>query len=424
MRILIYGINYFPELTGIGKYSGEMAEWLAAKGHDVRVVAAPPYYPAWKVDSGYSALKYRTEVLKGVKVMRCPVWVPQDPKPLTRLLHLMSFAIFSIPQLLRNGFWKPDLIFCIAPTLFCAPNALLFSRFTGAKSLLHIQDFEIDAMFGLGMIGAGKIFVRAAYGIESFLYRLFDRVSTISQSMCGRLEQKGVNKDDIILFPNWVDTRFLNPHADKKKYRDMWGFNDGDRVILYSGNLGKKQGLEILLEVARSLRHRSNYHFVVVGEGAHKQTLMDEAERSGVKNVHFHPLQSYEFLPDLLCMADIHLVLQKKGAADAVMPSKLTGILSVGGHAIITSEEDTEIGRLVLQNPGIAVLAPPENAAALETAIVACAEKTFRAGGPGYNVIARRYAEENLGMDSVLSKLESQCATLAGRHNAAHGTAL
>ena len=101
MRIVIYGINYSPELTGIGKYSGEMAEWLASRGHEVRVVTAPPYYPQWRIREGFSNIwskeeKSYTDLTfnngSGVLVYRCPLWVPEQPSGFKRLLHLASFA--------------------------------------------------------------------------------------------------------------------------------------------------------------------------------------------------------------------------------------------------------------------------------------------------------------------------------------------
>ncbi len=110
MRILIYGINYAPELTGIGKYTGEMAEWLAKQGHEVRMVTAPPYYPAWRVADGYSRWKYTHERLDGVVVWRCPLYVPANPSGLKRLSHLASFALSSLPVMIRQIFWKPDVV--------------------------------------------------------------------------------------------------------------------------------------------------------------------------------------------------------------------------------------------------------------------------------------------------------------------------
>lgn len=94
MKILVYGINYSPELTGIGKYTGEMVAWMAQEGHEVRVITAPPYYPQWKVGERYSAWRYRWEEGEAT-VWRCPLYVPKQPSTLKRLLHLGSFALSS-----------------------------------------------------------------------------------------------------------------------------------------------------------------------------------------------------------------------------------------------------------------------------------------------------------------------------------------
>ena len=135
MRILINSINYSPELTGIGKYTGEMAEWLAEQGYDVRVVTAPPYYPAWRVAEGYSAGWYGREIVVGVTVFRCPLWVPKKPTGVTRILHLASFALSSFPLMLWSGlFWRPNIVFVIEPPLFCAPAAWMSARIGGARA--------------------------------------------------------------------------------------------------------------------------------------------------------------------------------------------------------------------------------------------------------------------------------------------------
>ncbi|BCS55017.1 glycosyltransferase WbuB [Geobacter sp. SVR] len=405
MRILIYGLNFSPELAGIGKYTGEMAQWLAERDHEVRVITTVPYYPEWQIGPGYSGWRYLRECIGTISVFRTPLWVPEKPKTITRLLHLASFALSSLPQLLRQLAWQPDVIICIAPSFFCAPTTILFSKLSNTCSWLHIQDFEIDAMFGLGMLGDGGVLARFALGAERLLMRRFDRVSSISRSMCARLKAKGVAEQAIVHFPNWVDTDFITPQADRNRYRQQWGFNVSDNIILYSGNLGKKQGLEIILEAAMALREKTDLHFVIVGEGAHKTVLVDAAKSSALHNVHFYPLQSYQSLPDLLQMADVHLVIQKRGAADAVMPSKLTGILSAGGDAIITADADTELGKLVQENPGVATLIEPENADVLVAAIVELVQRCQTSTG-GHNQIARRYAVENLGMDSVLGRFE------------------
>src|SRR5215468_7357257 len=113
MRILIYSANFAPEPTGVGKYSGEMAAWLADRGHEVRVVAAPPYYPDWKLDPAYAWPPFRREQWKGVTVYRAPLWVPKAPGGLARVLHLLSFAITSLPLMLAQLHWRPDLVITV-----------------------------------------------------------------------------------------------------------------------------------------------------------------------------------------------------------------------------------------------------------------------------------------------------------------------
>ena len=132
MKLLIYGINFAPELTGIGKYTGEMAQWLAHAGHEVRVITAPPYYPDWKVAPGHSASRYRSESWQGVRVIRAPLWVPHQPGGLKRLLHLASFALTSLPALFAQWRWKPDVVWVVEPPLMCAPAAVAFAALRGA----------------------------------------------------------------------------------------------------------------------------------------------------------------------------------------------------------------------------------------------------------------------------------------------------
>ncbi len=352
MRLLIYGLNYAPESTGVGKYTTEMAEWLEGRGHEIRVVTAHPYYPAWKVGAGYRGWSYRRESLNDVDVYRCPLWVPETPNGLRRLLHLLSFAVSSIPAMLRQIFWRPDGIFVIEPTLFCAPWALATARLANAKAWLHIQDFEAEAFFGLGF-GSGSFVKRCVNAVEGWLMRRFDRVSSISRQMVARLSAFGIPEDRTTIFPNWVDTERIRPGVRGRAFREEWGLGPDRKIVLYAGSMGKKQGLEMVLETARALQNDDpDSWFLLVGEGSEKEGLIQRARELGLRNVLFKPPQSPEDFPALLSLADVHLVIQKKGVAEAFLPSKLTGILAAGGTAIITADEDTELGRLVKRQPG------------------------------------------------------------------------
>ena len=202
MNILIYSANFAPEPTGIGKYSGEMAEWLASQGHEVRVVAAPPYYPSWRVADGYRWPLYRKEAWKGCTVWRAPLWVPDTPGGLKRVLHLASFAISSIPVMLAQWAWKPDVVLTVAPSFMCSPMGWLTARVTGATAWVHIQDFEVDAMHAMGLANTGSLGRKLSFAIESWLMRRFDRVSSISPNMVARLGTKGVDASKIV--EGWV----------------------------------------------------------------------------------------------------------------------------------------------------------------------------------------------------------------------------
>ena len=400
MKILVYGINYSPELTGIGKYTGEMVEWMAQAGHEVRVITAPPYYPQWKVNSLYSAWRYRREE-GDATVWRCPLYVPKQPSTLKRLLHLGSFAVSSFFPLMAQRRWKPDRIIGVVPTLFCTPGMRLLAKLSGARTLLHIQDYEVDAMLGLGMAGnsrGGKVATLASAFERNGLHNV-DYVSTISRSMMNKAQEKGVAEEKVIFLPNWSEVaRFRDVTADDARaLRQKLGVPEGKKIILYSGNIGEKQGLESVIDAADELSAQP-WLFVIVGQGGGKARLENRVRERGLENVKFFPLQSYDALPALLKMADCHLVVQKRGAADAVLPSKLTNILAVGGNAVITAEPDTELGQLCDDHPGIAVCVEPESVSALVAGI------TQALIMPDINTVARDYAERTLEKDRVLSQ--------------------
>ena len=400
MKILVYGINYSPELTGIGKYTGEMVEWMARQGHDVRVITAPPYYPEWKVGEPYSAWRWRREE-RAATVWRCPLYVPKTPTTLKRLIHLGSFALSSFFPLMAQRRWKPDRIIGVVPTLFCTPGMRLLAKLSGARTVLHIQDYEVDAMLGLGMAGKGKggRVARLASAFERSGLLNVDNVSTISRSMMNKAQEKGVPAERVIFFPNWSEVaRFRDvTDADALQLRQQLGLPADKKIILYSGNIGEKQGLESVIDAADRLRDQP-WLFVIVGQGGGKARLEKMARERGLSNVIFHPLQSYDALPALLKLADCHLVIQKRGAADAVLPSKLTNILAVGGNAVITAERHTELGQLCDTCPGIAVCVEPESVDALIDGIGQALLM------PKSNTVAREYAERTLEKENVLSQ--------------------
>lgn len=157
MRTLIYNINYFPELIGIGKCNAEMAEWLADHGYEVAVITALPYYSWWRTQSPFRFWAHHTEQINKVEVCRCPLWVPGKPTGIKSQLHSFPFALNSIPLLLSQLYKRPDIIVVLEPTLFCVLAALGLALLSGTRTWLHVQDFEVDAALELGIVNAKTV---------------------------------------------------------------------------------------------------------------------------------------------------------------------------------------------------------------------------------------------------------------------------
>ena len=417
MRILLHGINYSPELTGIGKYSGEMAEWLAARGHGVRVVTAPPYYPAWRVRTDYRAWSYKTEPGNGpddVRVYRCPIYVPRRPSGNTRLLHLGSFMLSSLPIMLSQAQWRPDVVLTVEPTLLSSIAGLTTARLAEAVAWLHVQDFEVDAAFGLGLLpGEGRAH-RLAEVLDRRTMCLFDHISTVSEKMMQRLPEKGVPIEKTVMFPNWVDTDVIAPLPGVSRLRQQLGLGPERVVLMYAGNMGMKQGLELLPLLAQEFAPDPRIHFVFCGDGAYHAQLAGMVR--GAANVTMLPLQPFDRLNDLLNAADIHLLPQRPDAADLVMPSKLTGMLASGRPVIATAAPGTQVA-LALGSCGIAV--PPLDNSALFAAVRTLADEPQMRHALG--VAARAHAVEHLGRERVLERFEAELQAAVAKRRSADG---
>jgi len=406
MRILVYGIHFPPEPIGIGKFTGEMTASLAGAGHEVRVIAAQPSYPGWRVMPGYRSGRYTRRQWEGATVWHCPVWVPRRPGGLKRVLHYLSVALSSAPLALSQIFWRPDVILVVVPPLFCSPIALLAARLSGARSWLHVQDFEVSAAFETGLLRLPAL-RRLASWIERLLMRRFDRVSTISGKMIEGLLGRGVPGERSVFFPNWVDTRAIFPVPGRNSLREELGVPDGTILALYSGNMAGKQGLETLLEAARLLEGDRSLRVVMCGDGAAREKLLQEY--GGLANVIWLPLQPAERLNELLSLADIHLLLQLAGVADLVMPSKLTGMLASGRPVIATAAAGSQIAEVVAQC-GTVVL--PGDVPALAKAIRDLG--TDAGARQRLGKAARDYAVANLDASRILLEFEQALKSCVG----------
>lgn len=407
MRILLYGINYAPELTGIGKYSGEMGAWLAQNNHQVEVITAPAYYPEWKVHPAYRRKGWHSEKIQGVVVNRAPLFVPKRVTSLSRIIHEFSFLTNSFPYWIRALFQKRyDLVICVAPAFHLAFLALFYTKIRRVPLIYHIQDLQVDAAKDLGMI-TNQTLLTLLFKAEKFILNHSTRVSTISEGMLKKIQAKGVDNQKCILFPNWVDETYIRPLPRTESLRAEFGLSESDKVVMYSGALGEKQGLEAIIEVANLLRDQTNLYFLIVGSGGAKHKLEEMTERYALTNVKFFPLQPYEKLSAALATADLHLVLQKKSASDLVMPSKLTSILAAGGCAIVTAVPESTLYQVISQHQ-LGIVIEPESVKSLCDGI----ERALADNLDIYRKNARLYAEKYLSRENVLRAYEQTIRSL------------
>ena len=326
-----------------------MCEWLASKGHAVRVVCPPPYYPFWKVQAPYAAWRYGCEEIAGVAVTRCPIWVPRRARGWKRMLYAASFLISSFPVMLREMVRRPDVVLVIEPSFLNAVSSLFFAKIAGAPAWLHVQDFELDLAFDLQQFRNAR------------LRSLVRRVGIVGDAAV-RYGIHNLRPHDGALAREGRGRAAVRAVSELGRYRGhpaSWPRARGDKVVaLYSGTTGAKQNLELLVDAARLIADRPDIEIVICGNGT---AALEERARD-LPNVRFLPLQPLESLNELLNSADIHLLPQKASAADLVMPSKLLGMVASGRAMIATAAEETEVGRVVSQ---CGVLVAPEDPGAL-----------------------------------------------------------
>lgn len=404
MRILFYGINYYPELTGIGKYTGEACQWLAKEGHEGEVITTMPYYPAWQISEAYKGKIWHTEIIDGVKVHRCPLYVPTKVTAFKRILLELSFVLASLVYWVKALFsQKFDVVVCVCPPFQLGLLPLLYSKIKGVPYIYHVQDLQIDIANDMGMIKNQKA-ISLLFSIEKYLMNKAAVVSSISEGMLRKIRNKGLIHKDFWLFPNWVDTNTIKPLASEKSLRKELGYTVQDFIVQYAGTIAEKQGLEMLIEVAQAL---PQIQFMIVGEGGYKQKLIEKVAEVGSINIKFFPLQPYEKLANLLATGNIHLVLQKKSASDLVLPSKLTGILAAGACALVTAESGTSLFDVIDKNRA-GILIEPESVNALIDGILTATKQDLSI----YKKNARAYAEKWLDREQIMRNFEESLKSL------------
>jgi len=403
-RILLIAHNFSPELVGMGKYNGEMINWLLSFGLDCTVITTFPYYPYWKVQAPYKNLWYKKETLinsenlNTLRIYRCPSYIPKRPTGKSRSIQDISFffsKFFVVLNLIITN-KRFDYILTVAPPFHLAFLGLLLKKISGGKLVYHIQDMQIEAARDLNLISNNWL-LNILFKAEKYILKNANYVSSISRGMIKKIEAKCDR--NVLLFPNWVDTSAFYPIENQKEIKISNGYKADDIIFLYSGSVGVKQGLEELIMSAEQLIKYEHIKFIICSSGPYKDLLEQQVLNKKLKNVAFWPVQEKDTFNTFLNMADVHLVIQKANAGDLVMPSKLTTILAVGGVSIITAQKNTSLYDLV-EEYDFGYIVEPDNYNLLTEQILAVKlDEAFE----NKKINARNYALEYLNIDSVMN---------------------
>ncbi len=363
MRVIVWGINYPPELTGIAPFNAALCEFLAERCHEVTMVTSFPYYPEWKKREEDKGSFFRTDRVNNVSIFRCWSYVPSRVSALRRMIHEASFVALSLLRVLFLP--RPAVYVVVSPPLLLGVAAWCASVIKRSPFVFHVQDLQPDAALSLGMLRKG-LFVRLLYGIESFAYSRAKRVSAISSGIGEKLHTKGVQRQNIVLFPNGV--RLPVDLPKRGCFRRRHGIPDNTFLAVYSGNIGVKQGLDVLVDAGRILESNGTAQvqhsvgapivIVIAGDGARRAILWEAINRESLRCILLLPLlPELEYL-EMLADADCTVITQQRDTGEYFFPSKLLSAVAAAKPVLSVADEQSELAKAVRRN-GLGVNVSP-----------------------------------------------------------------
>ncbi|WP_424805701.1 glycosyltransferase family 4 protein [Rhodococcus sp. 27YEA15] len=408
LNITMLGINYAPETTGIAPYMTDLAESLSERGHRVHVVTGYPHYPAWEIDSSFEGRSI-DEVINGVHVHRRRHFVPSPPNALGRVKMELSYGLRAA----RSGWNSPDVIVCTSPALLATAMAIGRAKLTRHRPAIGVW---VHDLYGQGVVETGAMTgrgARATAKLEATVVKSADGVAVVHDRFVDHVvEQFGVPRDQVTVVRNWTH---VAPIAvdDLAAARLRFGWAPGETVVLHTGNMGVKQGLENVVDAARLADQRElPVRFVLVGDGNQRPTL--EAASVGVSRIDFvRPLDDENFRT-AMAAADVLLVNEAPGIVGMAVPSKLTSYFSSGTPIVAATDvESTTADEIRASGAGV-VTPNGDPAGLLDTvlALAADADRSAQLGAAGV-----RYCATSVGKTASIDKCEKWIHELVSRHS-------
>lgn len=346
MKILTISLYFHPDHTGIANYANGFAIAAQNQGHEVEVITGFPFYPSWMKRKQDRFTLFRTEKLDSIKIFRSFLYVPARPSTVKRVLQELSFLVFATVGLVRVK--KPDLIVCFTTPILLGFWSSLVSRIFKSKLVINVQDFQLEAALSLGMSKRSTI-TSVLEAIEKSSYKRANYVSSITVSMCKVLTgKKNVDPTKVLLWPNWINITDYNLSLlEPGLFRQRYGIEKDTTIVCYAGNIGLKQGLEVLVDIAERVMVHDKVLFLIAGNGAALNSLQALCKERALNNILFLPLLSSQEYLHLLRDIDIFVLPQKKTSFDVYFPSKLLGILACEVPLVLLADSESELFKTV-----------------------------------------------------------------------------
>ncbi len=404
--------HFEPDTAPTGVVMTRIVEELVALGHTVHVVTALPWYRSHRIEPGWQRRLVRSETTPWGSITRVHPFPGRDKSNLVR--RAVGFGAYSLLaglQCLRVGGWfrRSGAVIAMSPPLTLGLTGWVASRVRRCPLVFNIQDVFPDAAVETGAISNRTIIAAAAW-LERRSYLAADAVTVLSDDLrdnvVAKLESARGDRagDTVHVIPNFVDTDAIVPADRATPYRSELGLGDGP-VVLYAGNVGFSQSLDLVLAAARQLPEVT---FLINGNGAARPSL--EIAGGDIANLHFADYIETSRLSELLATGDIHVVPLRRGLGRVSVPSKTYSIMAAGRPVVAAIDPDTAVPRILADsNGGVAV--PPDDAPAFIEAIGSMVEDPDRAVRCG--ALGRAWVEREASPAAVGAAYDELLRSLA-----------
>ena len=370
-RILILSLVFRPDNVSTAQIMGDLAVDFKAKGHNVFIITTTPHYNedpealAGQPLQAYWGKLLQKSVYCGMEVLHA--WMPRKGK--NKLLRIGAWLGFHAISTLAGIFnrFKPDVILAPSPPLTIGVSAWFLGLWHHCPFIYNVQEIYPDVAVNLGVLRSGFV-IKLLQNLERFVYAKARSLAVISVGMANCIRSKGVPEEKIHVIPNFVDVKDFRPLPKDNEFSRRYGLQN-KFVVSYAGNLGKPQGLATLIEAAHLLRHEPGIHFLLMGDGSERISLIEQAQRLQLPNITFLPYHPYSAMAEAYATADASFVSQARGTSSDGIPSKVYRIMACARPVIACTDANSDLARLVVKAGG-GVVVDSGNATSLSDAIL------------------------------------------------------